>query len=1234
MSRLNREIARLERLDDLIAGGAKAARASQTAYDEVAATMRRFTEPESVKIHRQSLVDKGLVPESEVDDFYRKIIDTETGGPSSTRAESLRQTGLEQAAPGKRLFPAGYAAVNKALRRKGFSMDEIRREFGGSGNFYGQPSLRAGVPFAEEVAGVPFRVPGMAQHQTERAIQKATAKFEKKFKPEKEPLFPQRKTPYQGKRSETFEQEQRKIIKGLHPEGLFFTRQGGLAKRLARGAGASATHKSTQALVDVFEAMPDPVKTSRDGGLAFHQKTIDPMHHSENGEGVVLETHTYRVREALKEAETKEGLKGTTWKNVPVYVEDVRTKTGAPGAARYDRDTGYIAFNREASVQRFEEKAWTRPRLLSDDSQARPLPVDQFKTQEEWDAFVIEHEWQHSKFSFDDFRKSKTPVETDEFGVPMIGLKDPERFPGEDIVNQGAYEDEINQRALKAIAGTTEREGKQLGLFAKERAVPRQGVLLKKPMLTYGAGVIEYYPAQSPAKVLKKFEKELKGGGAYAGGRRELGIAMQEAGLPGPLSDYLKGVSPAEFRKKGGSASLKRELEFNPSNIEMQKIEDILEVIEPGKKRKITRIGFDADPATTALLDDNVNVTHQIRGYNALRRKTVTVRGKRVPKKGTEPGGVDDFATAVGLMKKKRREELRRLQIISTSQEKEAARFVEEFVENKIVFIEHQSTIAGVDQARRLPIRIGDLSRLNVRNMVANDVDFFPVANELWGVSDEVDTDGIRQFIRPLRETDLAVKEGRASVGAKIDDLSQEELDYVTKFKEMMNNNWQELVQSRFMGLDEVGYNPLTKTHYPRRYEKLRSGIIDNSIPKNPYSSSASEIRKQRTGGFGIPISDEARLAKLGMKVPAPIETLPHYTRALGEGITKRKYQLYMADLFGRPKSHYMKKVMLKPGTPKTGEVDRGIELTKAELDQIAETSRRKKAIEDEIQKKIRLSEAAPEGSPQKAALYQEAYNLRQEKDAMPDFSPDWWEETRTTEQWDEWARDARTADGKEAAGKNWKMMENAQGEEVIIPAEVAKWIDDLIGDPEKLLNISPSFKKSKQGQVFSSVFKFGKMLSSGMKRAVLLPIPGYHKVNQVTDTVQLMAMGMNNPVKWFKMVRRLLKDPAAFKMQLPTGGWVTGTELLANARMNNLGLDSLQRLDTYGTSLSVKEKLAISAARTSGKKFNTRILWAKLQNVGIKQGEHFVGEWVDTTQLAGFLFNVKKETPTLKPQD
>ena len=118
-----------------------------------------------------------------------------------------------------------------------------------------------------------------------------------------------------------------------------------------------------------------------------------------------------------------------TYKNIKVVADSgIATQTGEPGAASYNRKDGVIKINREFLKKKFEEKAWTKPRKQRDGSFATALPENAFTTYKQFENFVMEHEYQHSLLSEQQFRDMS-----------------------EESVTIGQYEDEINRRALAEL---------------------------------------------------------------------------------------------------------------------------------------------------------------------------------------------------------------------------------------------------------------------------------------------------------------------------------------------------------------------------------------------------------------------------------------------------------------------------------------------------------------------------------------------------------------------------------------------------------------------------------------------------------------------------------------------------------------------------------------------------------------------------------------------------------------
>ena len=105
---------------------------------------------------------------------------------------------------------------------------------------------------------------------------------------------------------------------------------------------------------------------------------------------------------------------------------------GKEGAARFEK--GQILVNRKLLKTKFEEKSWTNMRELVETidgkkttSRAENLPEDQFKTYEEFEGFVLAHEYVHSIYTREEFIKDVNGS------------------------TKGDYETEINRRALENI---------------------------------------------------------------------------------------------------------------------------------------------------------------------------------------------------------------------------------------------------------------------------------------------------------------------------------------------------------------------------------------------------------------------------------------------------------------------------------------------------------------------------------------------------------------------------------------------------------------------------------------------------------------------------------------------------------------------------------------------------------------------------------------------------------------
>lgn len=79
-------------------------------------------------------------------------------------------------------------------------------------------------------------------------------------------------------------------------------------------------------------------------------------------------------------------------------------------AARYTNNE--ILLNRELLRQKYEDKAWTEPKLQKDGSKANALSENQFASYEEFEQFVLTHEYMHNVFPRDNSFKTTGEYET------------------------------------------------------------------------------------------------------------------------------------------------------------------------------------------------------------------------------------------------------------------------------------------------------------------------------------------------------------------------------------------------------------------------------------------------------------------------------------------------------------------------------------------------------------------------------------------------------------------------------------------------------------------------------------------------------------------------------------------------------------------------------------------------------------------------------------------------------
>ena len=172
---------------------------------------------------------------------------------------------------------------------------------------------------------------------------------------------------------------------------------------------------------------------------------------------------------------------------VPVIdTEDITTSEGTKLAASYNYKKKEIKVNRKFLKQKFEEKAWTKPRTLIEllhgekvESFAEALPENQFTTYEEFERFVIQHERQHSIYTEAQFKKefpdgTKGQYET---AINNLALEHISNVEAQKKVALQAYSDYLGN-LKKEGTGSIKDFSKFADKYKKELVRPKQGMSL------------------------------------------------------------------------------------------------------------------------------------------------------------------------------------------------------------------------------------------------------------------------------------------------------------------------------------------------------------------------------------------------------------------------------------------------------------------------------------------------------------------------------------------------------------------------------------------------------------------------------------------------------------------------------------------------------------------------------------------------------------------------------------
>jgi len=230
-----------------------------------------------------------------------------------------------------------------------------------------------------------------------------------------------------------------------------------ITKDLAKGKRSVSLEKIQDGIVSLLsEATKDPSKkfyvTKIGSDLAGYsleeikgifKKLNDAFGINDN----IILPKEYEVRPITK-SKTKElfsfekAIAQKSFRSKPLeFLDKIPTQKDTIVAMRNNRETGVISIDQKAMVEKFNDKAWTKPAKQLDDSFATPLAEDEFKSPEEWFTFALIHEVKHDTI-----------------------LKEEDETTGqyEDRINQAALEDLRSNYAAPSV--TEEFPDKQLDI--------------------------------------------------------------------------------------------------------------------------------------------------------------------------------------------------------------------------------------------------------------------------------------------------------------------------------------------------------------------------------------------------------------------------------------------------------------------------------------------------------------------------------------------------------------------------------------------------------------------------------------------------------------------------------------------------------------------------------------------------------------------------------------------------
>lgn len=1113
-------------------------------------------------------------------------------------------------------FIPAYAEIAKTARRHGIPLADVRKLYGRGGvDLY-----RAETTFA----GIRARIPGFGPHAVRRSIRKLGPTF-----------FPHAKA--------------LEAAAGVMPKGKLFTYEGGEAERQARALASGLEEKGLSAMEQIFEAAPPQLIIDPEYRQWVFENHVSPAREVFSVEGILprklpMEEELGELRALLKKAKRPEAverikgaiegleqrLKGT--QKEMLSVKAAETIEGAPIQRRTDqpyRGLSYVKKTKQArpvEIYGDEPGNITGQKTLGEalNAPGEELTITRIGLTED----AIKGSTELSvPFKYEEAGWIELRVVEAKIAKKMSELKDYPLKP-------------VSRRKHKA------KKGRFIGVKESKR---RSGILKEINELEIEARQIRDgldEPASGMEGAIKQIRKKAE----------KLNIEVSD--------DHKWAIEIAGRRADSGLRGVVHSDKWTENHLLSYRY----------SRPTLEDIGY-----RTPILDDKGRkIGSSFEGKHAPQISKDS-KGNWYAIKQKLTGREDDFAMT---------EELRRF---LTELEGVMPRFHDEYVKLGAI----AEAQAGYDPLTRIywPHDYTQRALLEFEEGLLSDSAFSAASTrhaksktEHWGIA-LGDREKLSELnIEPSFDATkvfASYNRGMSKKAARV----QLELAVGERFG-LKKSDFMELykVESDGRGVKQIVADPRKGPHL----------IFDDKISIKDLAKISEDIFPDISVNIKVrPITQEMRYGKRKPRTYYFEDVDPSTAEELAKGKKAVKYpdkdRYIVQEVFRTPSAfrrtvdgkdviyfdqdrilkNYHKKPWLTPKVKGVNPLDRGFRSPGEWLDFIvahekAHVKFRRNKLEPTAAYENRINGLAFEEIDRVYAVRDEAKGLRYDPDRPSKFSPrlskEIETELRANKEWEKYRKQARNSNGEEIRGSPYKLMEDVNGREIILPAEQANWIRRIASDNSALSEL-PAYQefmsaKTNTGAAFRAAREGLRATDRAFKRGILLATGGFHSINAITDSLMLMGhLGMYDLEGHYRMARQLLNDPANFKLKVTLGGttkYISGVDILANARRNGIANNSIARMDYWAEGFKAEERLELAALRTNGRAFDieywkealkaaghadfqgvkaaAKKQWkatlptrAKRRDFGIRQGEMLTAYWTDTTQLAGFLHEVKQ---------